>query len=172
VLQEQYGLSEQMFGIVFAVNSVAVIGASQVNVWLLDRWTPAQILVTSVGVAVIGSVVLLAVTLADVGGVMGMLVPLFVVLGGVGFAGPNAPALALSLHGESAGTAAALLGAVQFGLGAVTAPVVGALGNDSLAMSIVIIGCTVLGAVVLVLGVRLPVLHAIDTSEADRFVGH
>jgi DHA1 family bicyclomycin/chloramphenicol resistance-like MFS transporter len=172
VLQEQYGLSEQMFGIVFAVNSVAVIGASQVNVWLLDRWTPAQILVTSVGVAVIGSVVLLAVTLADVGGVMGMLVPLFVVLGGVGFAGPNAPALALSLHGESAGTAAALLGAVQFGLGAVTAPVVGALGNDSIAMSIVIIGCTVLGAVVLVLGVRLPVLHAIDTSEADGFVGH
>jgi DHA1 family bicyclomycin/chloramphenicol resistance-like MFS transporter len=172
VLQQQYGLNEQMFGLVFALNSVAVIGASQVNVWLLDRWTPAQILVTSVAVAVLGSVVLLAVTVTDVGGVVGMLVPLFVVLGGVGFAGPNAPALGLSLHGESAGTAAALLGAVQFGLGAVTAPVVGALGNDSLAMASVIIGCTVLGAVVLVLGVRLPVLHAIDTSEADALVGH
>lgn len=172
VLQEQFGLSEQMFGVVFALNSVAVIGASQVNVWLLGRWTPAQILVSSVAVAVIGSVVLLAVTVAGVGGVVGMLVPLFVVLGGVGFAGPNAPALGLSLHGESAGTAAALLGAVQFGLGAVTAPVVGALGNDSLAMSVVIIGCTTLGAAVLVLGVRLPVLHSIDTSESDAFVGH
>jgi DHA1 family bicyclomycin/chloramphenicol resistance-like MFS transporter len=172
VLQDQFGLSEQMFGVVFALNSVAVIGASQVNVWLLDRWTPAQILVTSVAVAVVGSVVLLVVTVADVGGVVGMLVPLFVVLGGVGFAGPNAPALGLSLHGESAGTAAALLGAVQFGLGAITAPVVGALGNDSVAMAVVIIGCTVLGAVVMVLGVRLPVLYAIDTSDSDAFVGH
>ncbi|MDH2414736.1 multidrug effflux MFS transporter [Nocardioides sp. CER19] len=172
VLQEQYGLSEQMFGLVFAVNSVAVIGASQVNVWLLNRWTPAQILVASTAVAVVGSVVLLAVVVADVGGVVGMLVPLFVVLGGVGFAGPNAPALGLSLHGETAGTAAALLGAVQFGLGAVTAPLVGALGNDSGAMAVVIIGSTALSAVVLVFGVRLPVLHAIDTSEADAFVGH
>lgn len=172
VLQDQFGLSEQMFGVVFAVNSVAVIGASQVNVWLLSRWTPAQILVTSIGVAVLGSIALLAVAVADVGGVVGMLVPLFVVLGGVGFAGPNAPALALSLHGESAGTAAAVLGAVQFGLGAVTAPLVGALGNDSLAMSVVIIASTVLAAVVLVLGVRLPVLHAIDATEADAFVGH
>lgn len=172
VLQQQYGLSEQMFGVVFAVNSVAIIGASQVNVWLLNRWSPAQILVTSIALAVVASVVLLTVALAHVGGVVTLLVPLFVVLAGVGFAGPNAPALGLSLHGESAGTAAALLGAVQFGLGAVTAPLVGTLGNDSIAMAWVIVGSLVLAGIVLVLGVRLPVLHAIDTSETEGFVGH
>ncbi|PRC48537.1 Bcr/CflA family drug resistance efflux transporter, partial [Mycobacterium sp. ITM-2017-0098] len=35
------------------------------------------------------------------------------------------------------GTAAALLGAVQFGGGAAIAPVVGVLGNDELAMAVV-----------------------------------
>jgi DHA1 family bicyclomycin/chloramphenicol resistance-like MFS transporter len=172
VLQEQFGLSEQMFGIVFALNSVAIIGASQVNVRLLDRWTSAQILIASITIAVAASAVLLAVALAGFGGVLTLLVPLFVVLAGVGFAGPNATALGLSLHGESAGTAAALLGAVQFGLGAFTAPVAGMLGNDSVAMAAVIVGSLILASAVLVLGVRPAMLHAIDTSEAEAFTGH
>ncbi|WP_206051698.1 multidrug effflux MFS transporter [Nocardioides ferulae] len=172
VLQEQFGFSEQMFGVVFAVNSVALIGAAQVNVWLLGRWSSAQILVTAVAVAVLASVALLVLTVAEVGGVWGVLVPLFVVLGGVGFAGPNASALGLSLHGESAGTAAALLGAAQFGLGALTAPVVGVLGNDGVAMALVIGGSTLLAAITLVGVLRLPVLHTIDTTESDAVVGH
>ena len=47
---------------------------------------------------------------------------------------PNAPALALARHGEAAGTASALLGAVQMGVGAIVSPLVGLLGNDALAM--------------------------------------
>ena len=64
-----------------------------------------------------------------------MLAALWVVLAAAGLALPNAPALALSRHGEAAGTAAALLGAVQFGVGAVAAPLVGVLGNGSVAMA-------------------------------------
>jgi DHA1 family bicyclomycin/chloramphenicol resistance-like MFS transporter len=45
--------------------------------------------------------------------------------------------LALTRHPDAAGTAAALLGAAQFGLGAAVAPVVGVLGNDELALSVV-----------------------------------
>jgi DHA1 family bicyclomycin/chloramphenicol resistance-like MFS transporter len=172
VLQDQFGLSEQQFGMVFALNAVALIGASQVNVRLLDRWTPAEILQASLVVAVASSAVLVLLALTDVGGLPGLLVPLFVVLGAVGLAGPNAPALALALHGESAGTAAALLGAIQFGLGALTAPVVGGLGNDNVAMALVMLGGSVLAAVVLVAGVRLPVLHAIDTTDAEAVVAH
>jgi hypothetical protein len=60
------------------------------------------------------------------------------VLAALGLALPNAPALALTRHGEAAGTAAALLGAVQFGVGALAAPLVGALGSDSVAMAVVV----------------------------------
>ncbi|SKT77125.1 MFS-type transporter ydgK [Mycobacteroides abscessus subsp. abscessus] len=43
----------------------------------------------------------------------------------------------MSRHGEAAGTSAAVLGAAQFGVGAVIAPLVGALGNNALAVAIV-----------------------------------
>jgi DHA1 family bicyclomycin/chloramphenicol resistance-like MFS transporter len=45
--------------------------------------------------------------------------------------------VALSRHPDAAGTAAALLGAGQFGLGAAVAPLVGVLGNDELALALV-----------------------------------
>jgi MFS transporter, DHA1 family, multidrug resistance protein len=76
------------------------------------------------------------------------------VLFSIGFALPNAPAVALARHGETAGTAAALLGAVQFGTGALISPVVGVLGNDSVAMATVIAGGLLLSLLVLLVVVR------------------
>ncbi|CAI9419434.1 multidrug effflux MFS transporter [Nocardioides sp. T2.26MG-1] len=167
VMQDQYGLSEHTFSLIFAVNSVANIGASQVNVVLLTWFEPARILVASLSTAVVASLALLVVAVTGAGGVLGLLVPLFVLLGAIGQSGPNASALGLSLHGESAGTAAALFGSLNFGLGALAAPVVGMLGNDSHAMAAVMAGSIGLAATVLVLGVRLRVLHAIDLSDPE-----
>jgi DHA1 family bicyclomycin/chloramphenicol resistance-like MFS transporter len=81
-------------------------------------------------------------------------VPVWLVLFSIGFALPNAPAVALARHGETAGTAAALLGAVQFGTGALISPVVGVLGNDSVAMATVIAGGLLLSLLVLLVVVR------------------
>lgn len=86
--------------------------------------------------------------------VLGILVPMWTALFSVGLALPNAPALALARHGDAAGTAAALLGAVQFGVGAIVSPVVGILGNDAVAMGTVVAGGLALALVVLVAVVR------------------
>ena len=43
VYQDQYGLNQQEFALLFSAGAIALIGASQVNVRLLDRWTPQQI---------------------------------------------------------------------------------------------------------------------------------
>jgi MFS transporter, DHA1 family, multidrug resistance protein len=67
---------------------------------------------------------------------------------------PNAPAVALSAHGDTAGTAASLLGAVQFGVGAAISPLVGVLGNNALGMSLVMFGGIALATLVLVLVAR------------------
>jgi hypothetical protein len=56
-----------------------------------------------------------------------------------GLAMPSAPTLALSRHGEAAGTAAALLGAVQFGVGAIAVPLVGILGASAVGMTLVMV---------------------------------
>jgi MFS transporter, DHA1 family, multidrug resistance protein len=140
VLQDHYGLNQQEFGLVFAVGAVALIGASQLNVVLLNRLTPARIVLRALTAAVVSGLVLVALTATGAGGLLGFVVPLFFLLGAVGFVLPNAPALALSRHGEAAGTAAALLGATQFGLGAAIAPLVGVLGNDGPAMAVTMTG--------------------------------
>ena len=135
VLQDGYGLNQQQFGLVFGIGAVAIIGASQFNVVLLNRFSPERIVFFALGGAVAAGVVLTVLTLAG-GGLLGFVVPLFFLLGTIGLVLPNAPALALSRHGEAAGTAAALLGATQFGLGALIAPLVGVLGNDGPAMAV------------------------------------
>jgi DHA1 family bicyclomycin/chloramphenicol resistance-like MFS transporter len=140
VLQNTYHLSQQQFGLVFAVGAVALIGASQVNVVLLNRWSAEQIVFGALAAALVFGAVLIVLVASGSGGLLGFLVPLLFLLGAVGFVLPNAPAMALSRHGEAAGTAAALLGATQFGLGALIAPLVGVLGNNGLAMALTMVG--------------------------------
>ncbi|WP_394855441.1 multidrug effflux MFS transporter [Rhodococcus cercidiphylli] len=135
VLQEEFGLDEQQFAIVFAAGAISLIGASQLNVLLLGRFAPVQIVLTALSFAVFAGAVMTVLAITGVGGMAGFVVPLWFVLGAVGFVMPNAPALALSRHGEAAGGAAALLGAAQFGLGAIVAPIVGVLGNDAIAVA-------------------------------------
>ncbi|MDA3649459.1 multidrug effflux MFS transporter [Saccharopolyspora indica] len=155
VLQEQFGLDQQSFGLVFGVGAVALIGASQFNVVLLNRYSPKQIVFGALVAATAAGLVLTALTTTGTGGLYGFIVPLWLVLGAMGFVLPNAPALALSRHGEAAGTAAALLGAGQFGLGALIAPLVGLLGNDGPAMAITMTGGAAVALLALGVVVRL-----------------
>ncbi|OZE83783.1 Bcr/CflA family drug resistance efflux transporter [Rhodococcus sp. 15-649-1-2] len=150
VLQDEFGLSEQQFAIVFALGAIALIGASQLNVVLLGRFTPVRIVISALSAAVVSALVMTILAVAGIGGIFGFLVPLWFVLGAVGFVMPNAPALALSRHGEAAGTAAALLGAAQFGSGAIIAPVVGALGNDNVAVSLTMVAVSAIALLALI----------------------
>lgn len=139
---------------------------------LADRTFVALVLVaglnaSALATAVVSSGTLLVVALTGAGGLAGLLVPLFVLLGAIGLIGPDVSALGLSLHGEAAGTAAALFGSLNFGLGALAAPVVGLLGNDSLAMAAVMAGGAGLAATVLLLGVRLRVLWSMDLGDPE-----
>ena len=140
VFQDGYGMSEQQFALIFAGGAIGLIGATQLNVRLLRRWTPQQILGRSLLAGLGFGLVLLVLAATGIGGLVGVLIPLWLVLAMVGLAMPNAPALALSRHGEAAGTAAALLGAVQFGVGALAAPLVGILGVGAVAMAVVVFG--------------------------------
>lgn len=154
VFQEQYGLNQQQFGLVFGSGAIWLIAATQANPVLLRWFDPRQILTAAVAAGAVSGVALVIVAATGAGGIVGLVAAMWLVLFTVGFALPNAPAVALSRHGEAAGTAAAMLGAVQFGIGAAISPVVGVLGNDALAMGTVVAGGLVLALVVLVTVVR------------------
>jgi DHA1 family bicyclomycin/chloramphenicol resistance-like MFS transporter len=153
--RREYGLGEQQFGLVFGAGAVGLVAATQLNVWLLRRHTPQRILAVALATGAVAGLVLVGIAAAGVGGLAAVLVPLWVMIATVGLAFPNAPALAMSRHGEVAGTAAALLGAVQFGVGGLAAPVVGLLGNGSVAMAAVIAGA-MLAATAIMFGTVRP----------------
>jgi DHA1 family bicyclomycin/chloramphenicol resistance-like MFS transporter len=171
VFQEQYGLSEQQFGFVFGAGAVGLIAATQLNVRLLRRWTPSQILITALGSGAAMGMLLLLFAVTGFGGIVGILVPLWLVLASAGLALPNAPALALSRHGEAAGTAAALLGAVQFGVGALAAPLVGLLGTGAVPMALVIAG-GMLAANLVLFAVARPWQLSIHPARAAVAAAH
>ncbi|MGY1622077.1 multidrug effflux MFS transporter [Geodermatophilus sp. SYSU D00965] len=154
VYQRQFGLDEQQFGLLFGAGAFWLIAATQLNPLVLRRWSSAQVLVAGILTGAVAGAVLLVLALTDTGGLTGVVVPLWAVLFAGGLALPNAPALALTRHGESAGAAAALLGAVQFGVGASVAPLVGVLGNDAAAMGTVVVGALLVAIAVLVTVVR------------------
>jgi MFS transporter, DHA1 family, multidrug resistance protein len=137
VLQGTYGLDQQAFALVFGAGAVALIGATQFNVVLLKRFTPQTIVVWALAASALTGVVFVGLAGADVDGLAAFLVPVWLILAAMGFVIPNAPAVALGRHPDAAGTAAALLGAAQFGLGAAVAPLVGVLGNDEFALALV-----------------------------------
>jgi DHA1 family bicyclomycin/chloramphenicol resistance-like MFS transporter len=154
VLQEEYGLSEQQFGFAFGAGAVGLIGATQLNVRLLRRFSPQRILVAALVAGTATGLVLVGFSATGAGGLVGWLVALWLTLAAAGLTLPNAPALAMSRHGEAAGTAAALLGSGQFGIGALLAPVVGLLGGDGVAMAAVITGSLLMATTVMLVVLR------------------
>jgi DHA1 family bicyclomycin/chloramphenicol resistance-like MFS transporter len=142
VFIDLYGVAPQNYGWIFGTNAFGIIAASQINRWLLARFRAETILRTALMVIMVSGVVLTVLAATGVGGLVGLLAPLFVCIAGYGFISPNATALAMAAYGRTAGSASALLGTLQFALGAAAGALVGVLANGTaLPMAAVIAGC-------------------------------
>jgi DHA1 family bicyclomycin/chloramphenicol resistance-like MFS transporter len=116
--------------------------------------------------AVVAGVVFVGLSYQHIGGLAGFVVPVWFILAAMGLVIPNAPAVALSRHPDAAGTAAALLGAAQFGLGAAVAPLVGVLGNNEIALALVMTAGMVI-ALLALLAVGVPAAEIKDDVTGD-----
>jgi MFS transporter, DHA1 family, multidrug resistance protein len=142
VFIELFHVSPQRFGLYFGVNAIGIIGASQINGWLARRTDADRILRLVLPVTFVAGAALLASAASGLGGFAGILVPLFVFIATHGFVMPNTTALAMSRHGEVAGSASALLGSLQFILGSAAGTLVGIASNGTaVPLAAVIAGC-------------------------------
>jgi MFS transporter, DHA1 family, multidrug resistance protein len=150
-----YHVDEKTYGWIFAFIAAGIIGSSQVNRYLLKKFESEKIIFTAlIWQVVIGSVL--------VAGVMngwfdkwGMTLIVFLFLCGQGLIIPNASALSLAPFSSLAGTASALLGALQLGIGAVASAVVSFLHNKTpMPMAGIMTLCVVFSLLVLYLGHR------------------
>jgi DHA1 family bicyclomycin/chloramphenicol resistance-like MFS transporter len=142
VFIELFQVPPERFGLYFGVNAVGIITASQVNRWLAGRAEPGRILQFVLPVSVMAGATLLVDATTGFGGFRGILVPLFVFIATHGFVMPNTTALAMEPHGAVAGSASALLGSVQFVLGAIAGTLAGAAATaTAVPFAAVIAGC-------------------------------
>ncbi len=137
VLQDGYEVSAQAFSTIFAANSLGIVCASNLNGLLVGRYGARRMLGIGLVVGLTGALAALAGVLAG-WGLPGLLPGLFVAVSSVGLVSPNTNALAMSPHGERAGTASALLGVVQFLTGAVVPPLLSVGGANALSMTLAI----------------------------------
>lgn len=154
VMQGEFGLTPVAFSLFFAVNALTNLGGSQLSRVLVLRLGPTRMYLTGQVASGIVAVLLL------VSALVGAPAPVFMVLlalylGAAGLGGPNGTTLALSGHGERAGTASALMGTSMFAVGGIVAPIVAALaGTSSLTMTAVIAAGSVVAALLALLVVR------------------
>jgi DHA1 family bicyclomycin/chloramphenicol resistance-like MFS transporter len=144
VFIELFGVPPERYGFFFGTNAIGIIAASQVNRWLANRYDARRIVTAVLPVAMTAGLVLLADAYTGFGGFAGILVPLWFFIACHGFVMPNTTALAMAPHGSVAGSASALLGTLQFMLGATAGALVGVFGNGTaVPLGAVIAGCGV-----------------------------
>jgi MFS transporter, DHA1 family, multidrug resistance protein len=130
VLEKIYGISPQVFSLVFAVNSASLVAATQVVHRVVERVGSPRILRGGLLLTAAAGASLLPVVLAH--GRLGfVLICLCVLVTGIGFQVPTSTALALAEQGWAAGSASALLGLGQFLLAALVAPLAGIAGQHT-----------------------------------------
>ncbi|HEX2910085.1 MAG TPA: multidrug effflux MFS transporter [Chloroflexia bacterium] len=138
VLEDIFGVSPQMFSLIFAVNATGIIIASQISGRLVGRVKPRKLLMLGLTGSLIGGWFVLVAIVGNLG-LPGLLPAFFLVVADIGFTGPNATAEALADHADVAGSASALIGVLQFSIGSVVTPLVGIGGSaTAIPMAIVI----------------------------------
>ncbi|WHZ01121.1 multidrug effflux MFS transporter [Neobacillus sp. YX16] len=139
VVQNIYGASPQVFSLIFAINGLGIMIASQTTGRLAGRVHESKLLIFGLGMSFFGSIFLFILILFQATLWM-VLIPLLFVVSSVGVVNTAGFSLAMQKQGKNAGSASALLGVLSFVFGGVTSPLVGIGGGESaIPMGLVIV---------------------------------
>lgn len=116
LFMEVFQVSEETYGWIFALLAMGFIGASQMNTLMLKRYTSQQLIHTALIAQVIVALFFLTGSIYGWFGLVETTGLLFLFLCCLGFVSPNASALSLLPFTKNAGTASALMGAIQMGI--------------------------------------------------------
>ena len=129
VLINHYGLTPKLFSLCFALNAASFFGFSQLTGMLTQRHgLPKVVRVAAAGFA-LAMVVLAVVFASGIDNLFALMAPLFIGYGFLGLVIPTTAVLALEHHGAIAGTASALMGALQMIIGSAVMALAGLFAN-------------------------------------------
>ncbi|MCX6217034.1 multidrug effflux MFS transporter [Spirosoma sp.] len=167
VFMNIYHVSAQEYGWIFAFLAIALIGPTQLNRFLLRRFSNEQIIFATLIYQTVVGLLLVLGTWAGWYGQYGLIGMLFLFLGGQGITNPNASALSLAPFSRHAGSAAALMGSFRMGFGSLVSASVSLLHNNTaIPMVGVMTTCIILGLVILLIGERV-IRHQAKSADLE-----
>ena len=153
---ELYKVSERGYGWIFATIAGGLITCSQLNSLLLRTYRSEQIIRVAAFCQSMTGLVLFVATILNMLNVYGTIALIFVFLCCQGFIFPNSSALSLAPFTKNAGSASALLGSIQLGIGTLSSAMVSVLNDHTaLPMAEVMAISTLTAFIVLISGNRV-----------------
>jgi DHA1 family bicyclomycin/chloramphenicol resistance-like MFS transporter len=172
IFMDIFKVSGEVYGWIFAFMSVSFIGTSQLNSLLLRTYRSEQLVYLGLALQCVISIAFLIAAVNNWLGLFGTIAMLFLYLGCLGLTNPNTAGLSLAPFSKNAGSASALLGAMQLGLGAIASMLVGILVKDSMVPMVAIMtGSTILALFILLIG-RRNITDLAENADADTVAMH
>jgi len=173
IFMDIYHVDAKMYGWIFAFMSVSFIGSSQLNSVLLKKFSSQQMIFGALITQSVIAIIFLLLAANNLLGLYETIAMLFLFLGCLGISNPNTAGLTMAPFAKNAGSASALMGAIQLGLGALASFAVGIFVKDSVApMVLIMTSTTIIAFIVLNIGKRF-IKEKIEVSKDDDvLVGH
>ncbi|KAG0185157.1 hypothetical protein DFQ28_009866 [Apophysomyces sp. BC1034] len=141
---DYFHVSAQAYGLFFALNIIGIMTGNFLNVRLIAAFGAPRMIAASSLICLVASVSVFITCVTGWGGLRSIVVSLFFVVGVVGVLGANCTTDLMYRYPRNAGAAAALFGAMQLALGALSSLAIGMLQDGTpRAMGIVIGICGV-----------------------------
>lgn len=163
----------EIYGWIFALMSISFIGSSQLNSILLRRFSSEQMIFAALISQSIISFVFLILAINDLLGLYETIGMLFLFLACLGISNPNTAGLSLAPFSKNTGSASALMGATQLGIGALVSFGVSLFVKDSITPMVVIMTSTTLLALfILIIGKRKIKTTIVNTGDDAMAMVH
>lgn len=126
-----YGLSPTAYSLVFGVNAIGLTAGAQIAPRLMSHVSAPTIVRTALSVYLVAALLLAALEWFAGASLVPLAVLLFIAVAALGFVLPLMGMMALEAYGAISGTAAALMGALQFAAGTLASLAVGLTANGT-----------------------------------------
>jgi DHA1 family bicyclomycin/chloramphenicol resistance-like MFS transporter len=170
VFMEVFHVNAKQFGAIFAGLSVGFIGANQVNIFLLRKFSSERIFRGAMWAVCPVATVLLIGTINGWFGLWSTLALLFVTLSALGLSAPNGSALALVPFDHNIGSASAMLGFLQLGVAGLASACIGVFDSHSLMpVALVLTATSWISLAILLIGRRrIPQVRFVEEKAAHQ----
>jgi len=173
---EFFGVNEKQYGWIFAIIAVGIITTSQINTWILRRYSSEKIIPVALMVQSVIGIALAGFAFFNGSEFYSTILLIFLYISCQGFVFPNASALTLAAFGHNAGNASALMGAIQMGIGATASAVVSVLQNGTaLPMTGVMAFCSLTALSIFMAGRKItlqqPTREELEEEDVEMISG-